>query len=134
MVYIAYHTESDLQVYNYEQKRRICRKNSEYAPYENFYGHFCSRGKAANFCHPELWQNWLQTGANFIPKLFLHMPASETKMVLSLLVEQAVQKSIKKAILGGRGRIGNLFVWLLDAIFANLGDDLLAVEQKLVVR
>ena len=62
------------------------------------------------------------------------MPASETKMVLSLLVEQAVQKSIKKAILGGRGRIGNLFVWLLDAIFANLGDNLLAVEQKLVVR
>ena len=56
------------------------------------------------------------------------MPASETKMVLSLLVEQAVQKSIKKAILGGRGRIGNLFVWLLDAIFANLSDDFLAIE------
>ena len=45
--YIAYHTESNLQ------KRRICRENIKYAPDENFYGHFCPRWKAANFC----WMN-----------------------------------------------------------------------------
>ena len=32
MVYIAYHTELDLQICNYAQKWRICRENSKYAP------------------------------------------------------------------------------------------------------
>ena len=36
---------------NDAQKGRICRKNSKYALDENFYGHFCPRRKAANFCH-----------------------------------------------------------------------------------
>ena len=40
MVYIAYYTELDLQNCNYVQKRRICRKNSKYAPDENFLGIF----------------------------------------------------------------------------------------------
>ena len=52
MVYIAYYTEINLQVSNYAQKQRICCENSEYTPHENLYGHFCSRGKAANFCYP----------------------------------------------------------------------------------
>ena len=52
MVYIAYCTELNLQVCNYAQKRWICRKNSQHAPDENFYDHFCSCRKAANFCHP----------------------------------------------------------------------------------
>ena len=47
VVYIAYYTELDLQICNYAPKRRICRVYSN----ENFCGHFCSRRKAANFCH-----------------------------------------------------------------------------------
>ena len=47
VVYIAYYTELDLQICNYSPKRRICRVYSN----ENFCGHFCSRRKAANFCH-----------------------------------------------------------------------------------
>ena len=54
MVYIAYYTELDLQNCNYVQKRRICRKNSKYAPDDNFCGHFCPRRKAAKFCHLDL--------------------------------------------------------------------------------
>ena len=38
-----------LHICNYTQDRRICCKNSKYAP---FFGHFCPRRKAANFCHP----------------------------------------------------------------------------------
>ena len=47
VVYIAYYTELNLHLCNYAQKRRICRENSN----ENFYGHFCFRRKAGNFCH-----------------------------------------------------------------------------------
>ena len=58
----------NLQICNYAQKRRICRKNSKYAPDENYCGHFCPRRKAANFCHPVFSQTrtvvdedmWLQ--------------------------------------------------------------------------
>ena len=46
MVYIAYLTELILQICNYAQKRRICRKNSKYALDENLYDHFCPRQKA----------------------------------------------------------------------------------------
>ena len=52
MVYIAYYTELNLQILNYAQKQHICRKNSKNAL--DFYGHFCPRRKAANFCHPEV--------------------------------------------------------------------------------
>ena len=51
----------NLQVCNYAQKRRICRKNSEYAPDENSYAHFCSRRKADNFCQPELALRFLSS-------------------------------------------------------------------------
>ena len=54
MVYIAYYTELNLKICSYMQKRRICREKSKYALDENFYGHFCLRRKAANFCHPIL--------------------------------------------------------------------------------
>ena len=54
MVYIAYYTELNLQICNYAQKRRICRENSKYVLDKNFYGHFCARRKAVNFCHPDL--------------------------------------------------------------------------------
>ena len=53
MVYIAYFTELILQICNYAQKRRIWRENCKYAIDENFHCHFCSRRKAAKFCHPE---------------------------------------------------------------------------------
>ena len=51
MVYIAYFSELNLQICDYEQKRRICRENSKYALDKNLYGNFCARRKAANFCH-----------------------------------------------------------------------------------
>ena len=54
MVYIAYFTELNLQICEYAQKRRICRRNCKYAIDENFHGHFCPRRKAAKFCHPAL--------------------------------------------------------------------------------
>ena len=52
MVYIAYFIELNLQICDYAQKRRICRKNCNYAFDENFHGHFCPPRKAAKFCHP----------------------------------------------------------------------------------
>ena len=36
MVYIAYYTDLNLQICNYAQKRRICRKNGKYALDESF--------------------------------------------------------------------------------------------------
>ena len=47
MVYFANYTELDLQICNYAQKRRICRKISICAADENFYGHFCPPQNAA---------------------------------------------------------------------------------------
>ena len=41
-------------ILNKIRKFAITRKNSKYAPDENFWGHFCPRRKAANFCHPGL--------------------------------------------------------------------------------
>ena len=41
-----------LQLCDYAQKQRIWRKNCKYALDENFHCHFCSRRKAAKFCHP----------------------------------------------------------------------------------
>ena len=56
MVYIAYYTVLNLQICIYAQKQRICRENSKYALDESFYGHFCPRRRAANFCNPAfLW-------------------------------------------------------------------------------
>ena len=52
MVYIAYYTELNLQICIYTQKQPICRESSKYALDKKFYGHFCPRRKAANFCHP----------------------------------------------------------------------------------
>ena len=54
MVYIAYFTELILQICDYAQKRRIWRENCKYALHKNFHCHFCSRRKAAKFCHPGL--------------------------------------------------------------------------------
>ena len=52
MVHIAYYTELNVQICNYEQKRRIYHTNSKFEFDENLYDHFCPRRKAANFCHP----------------------------------------------------------------------------------
>ena len=52
MVYIAYYAVLNLQICIYAQKQRICRENSKYALDGSFYGHFCPRRGAANFCHP----------------------------------------------------------------------------------
>ena len=60
-VYIAYHSELNLQICIYEQKRRICCENSKYLLDENSYGHFCPRRMAANFCHPGFRHNKWQT-------------------------------------------------------------------------
>ena len=54
MVYIAYCTDSNLQICYYTQKPRICRENGKYVLDESFYDHFCPWRKAANFCHPKL--------------------------------------------------------------------------------
>ena len=40
MVYISYHTESNLQICNYAQKRRICRENSKPALQKIFLPNF----------------------------------------------------------------------------------------------
>ena len=40
MVYIAYCTELNLQICDYAQKRRVCRKHCKYALDENFHSHF----------------------------------------------------------------------------------------------
>ena len=52
MVYIAYFTEFILQICIYAQKWRIWHENCKYGLDENFHCHFCSRRKAAKFCHP----------------------------------------------------------------------------------
>ena len=52
MVYIAYFTELNLQICDCAQKRHIWRENCKNAFDENFHCHFCSRRKAAKFCHP----------------------------------------------------------------------------------
>ena len=57
MVYIAYSTELNLQIYDYAQKRCFCRENCKYALDENFHGHFCPRRKAAKFCYPDVNYN-----------------------------------------------------------------------------
>ena len=41
-----------LQICDYVQKRRIRRENCKYVLDENFHCNFCSRQKAAKFCHP----------------------------------------------------------------------------------
>ena len=60
MVYIAYYTEFILQICDYAQKRRIWREICKYALDENFHCHFCSRWKAAKFCHPASEYGFLQ--------------------------------------------------------------------------
>ena len=57
MVYIAYFTELNLQICDYEQKQRIRRENSKSAHDKSFYGHFCPCRNAANFCHPVVDQD-----------------------------------------------------------------------------
>ena len=58
MVYIAYFTELNSKIWDYAQKRRICRENCKYALDKNFHCHFCPRRKAVKFCHPEIKWNW----------------------------------------------------------------------------
>ena len=53
MVYIAYFTELNSKIWDYAQKRRICRKNCKYALDKRFHGHFCPRRKPAKSCHPD---------------------------------------------------------------------------------
>ena len=53
MVYIAYFTELNSKIWDYAQKRRICRENFKYALDERFHGHFCPRRKPAKSCHPD---------------------------------------------------------------------------------
>ena len=50
-------TELILQICDYAQKRRIWRENCKYALDDNFHCHFCSRRKAAKFCHPVRFLN-----------------------------------------------------------------------------
>ena len=52
MVFIAYFTKLNSKLWDYAQKRRICRKNCKYALDERFHGHFCPRRKLAKSCHP----------------------------------------------------------------------------------
>ena len=59
MVYIAYFTELNSKIWDYAQKRRICRENCKYALDERFHGHFCPRRKPAKSCHPVIIVKWL---------------------------------------------------------------------------
>ena len=52
MEYIAYYADKNLQICNYAKKRRICHENKKKRARQNFVWPFCSRRKAANFCHP----------------------------------------------------------------------------------
>ena len=52
MIYIAYHTESNLQMLQLRAKDAFVAKKI-YALDEFFYGHFCPRQKAVNFCRPQ---------------------------------------------------------------------------------
>ena len=52
MVCIAYFTELNSKIWDYAQKRRICRENCNYALDERFHGHFCPRRKPTKSCHP----------------------------------------------------------------------------------
>ena len=85
MVYIAYFTELILQICDYAQKRRIWRENCKYALDENFHCHFCSRRKAAKFCHPSPYPSLLlkdQTQHNHKKILLLICPdAYPTKYI-----------------------------------------------------
>ena len=51
MVCTAYYTELILQICNYMQKWCIVAKKKQVLD-KSFYGYFCPRRKAANFCHP----------------------------------------------------------------------------------
>ena len=52
MVYIAYYTELNLQIYDYAQKRRICRENCKYAFDKNFHGFFLTPTKRCQVLPP----------------------------------------------------------------------------------
>ena len=43
------------------KNKRIYCENNKYVLDENFHGHFCPRGKAAKFCHPDA-QEYLENG------------------------------------------------------------------------
>ena len=77
MVNIAYFTELNLQIWEYAQKRRICREICKYALDENFHGHFCPRRKAAKFCHPGLLEYVMTTSCYIfsanIYKMWFHI-------------------------------------------------------------
>ena len=49
MVYVGYYDGLDLQVCNHAQKRRICRKNSKYAPYKSFVAIFAFAERLETF-------------------------------------------------------------------------------------
>ena len=53
MIYIAYFAELNSKIWDYAQKRRICRENCNYALDERFHGHVCPRRKPAKSCHPD---------------------------------------------------------------------------------
>ena len=81
MVCIAYYTDSNLQLC---AKQRICCEKSKYELDESFYGHFCPRGKAANFCHPghcpppmtPIWAFW----SSFLFMLLLRGPLFKVRL------------------------------------------------------
>ena len=82
MVHIAYYTELILQICDYAQKQRIWRKNCKYAFDENFHCHFCSRRKAAKFCHPAL-DDWML----FLDHLASREAKKQKKVILKILLE-----------------------------------------------
>ena len=66
----SYYAALNMQICNYAQNRCICCENSKYAADKIFYGHFCARRKAANFCHPAIdywgfYQRWPPPSVNF---------------------------------------------------------------------
>ena len=96
MVYIAYFTELILQICDYAQKRRIdlCiwRENFD----ENFHCHFCSRRKAAKFCHPEV--NLVCCFAAHCLEATAHLSATISNHVHLIPMSIGVRFSIKPCV------------------------------------
>ena len=98
MVYIAYFIELILQICDCAQKRRIWRENCKYAFDENFRCHFCSRGKAAKFCHPDVTLHWLGRNEQIFINILRELQVSfyhTISRILNVLISLNGQRSFK---------------------------------------
>ena len=80
--FFACYTELNVQICNYVYKQRICREKRKIRAWRKFCGQFCLRRKAANFCHPAIYQMCIN---NHITKhqcsIFGHSAFTFSKMI-----------------------------------------------------